>query len=90
MSVPAMNPFVAFTVTLLSVAHPPAIGAVPKVLLPIEKVTVPAIVPDAVELTDATNSVAPPRVNEAGAAVSVVVVTAGPATVSAVLPLEIA
>jgi hypothetical protein len=53
-------------------------------------VTVPAMVPDAVEFTAATNSniVVPPSVSEAGAAVSEVVVTAGPDTASVVLPLE--
>jgi hypothetical protein len=83
-----MNPSAVLTVTLLSFAHPPVIVAVPRVVPPAMKVTVPAMVPVAVELTDATNSVASPSVSEAGAAVSVVVVAAGPDTESVTLPLE--
>jgi hypothetical protein len=87
-SVPTTNPFAAVTAAPLSVASPPVTAAVPKVAVPIENVTLPAMVPPVGELTDATNSVAPPRFTEVGAAVSVVVVTAS--TVSVVLPVEAA
>jgi hypothetical protein len=86
--VPALNPLVAFTTTLASVASPPETGAVPKVVPPIEKTTLPVMDPAVVELTDATSSVAPPSGTQSGAAVSVVVVVAS--TVSVVLPLEVA
>lgn len=86
--VPAINPFAVLSATLLRVASPPESGAVPKVMLPIEKVTVPVTVPAVVELTDAVNAAVPPGVSDAGDEVSVVVVAAGPATFSVVLPVE--
>jgi hypothetical protein len=83
-----MNPFAVLTAALLSVASPPESVAVPNVVLPIENVTLPVMVPAVVELTDATNSVVSPIVTEAGAAVSVVVVIASAAI--GVLPVEAA
>jgi hypothetical protein len=87
-SVPAVNPLAAFTVTF-SVANPPEMVAVPKVVGPAVNVTVPGTTP-AVEVTDATNVVAPPSVAEGGAAVRVVVVIEGPTTVRYALPVEAA
>jgi hypothetical protein len=55
---------------------------------PIENVTLPVMVPVVVELTAAVNVVVPPGATEAGAAVSVVEVTAEPVTHSVVLPVE--
>jgi hypothetical protein len=75
----------ALTVTF-SVASPPESVPVPKLVVPIEKVTLPAMLPPVVELTAATNSVVPLNVAQAGAAVSVVVVAAS--TVSGVLPVD--
>jgi hypothetical protein len=87
---PTLNPFAALAITLLSVAIPPETVAVPNVALPIAKVTVPVMVPGMVELTEAVSPIVPPSVAEVGEAVTVVVVAAGPGTVSVVLPIEAA
>jgi hypothetical protein len=84
--VPVLNPLVALTATLGSVASPPETGAVPNVVLPMVNVTVPAMVPAVVEVTDATSSVVPASVTQAGAAVRVVLV--GASTVTGLVPLE--
>jgi hypothetical protein len=88
-SEPTPKPFAVLT-TALSVANPPETGAVPKVVLPIAKVTIPVSVPGTAELTDAVNAVVPPGATEAGAAVSVVAVTAVPVTDTVVLAIEAA
>jgi hypothetical protein len=87
---PALNPFAALTVTLLSVAHPPVVTvAVPKVVVPTVNVTVPTMVPAVEEVTNAVNVAVPASVTEAGAAVSVVLVAVEPVAVSVVLAVEI-
>jgi hypothetical protein len=75
-SVPALNPFAAVTATLLSVASPPETGAVPKVVLLTEKVTVPVRVPAVAEPTDAVNPIVSPSDAELVEAETVVVVAA--------------
>jgi NAD/NADP transhydrogenase alpha subunit len=90
MSEPTLNPFTVLTVTLLSTAKPPDTGAVPKDVLPTEKITPPVMVAAVVELTDAASVVALPSVTNAGAVSNVVVVAAdGPDPVPCTYALAI-
>src|ERR1700753_958726 len=83
---PTANPFavvaVVFKVAVPTPLAPASIGADPADVLPMVNVTVPANAPPLVELTVAVSVGAPPRANEVGFAVIVVVVGAVPEAVS--------
>ena len=90
MSLPTLNPLAALVDRLESVAEPLVRGAVPMVVVPILKVTVPLMLPAAVEDTDTFSVTGALMITLVGVAVNVVVVVGSAARAIVVLPPEAA
>jgi hypothetical protein len=83
-----LNPFAVVVGMLLNVAVPPDSVAVPSVLLPTLKVTVPVIVPAVVEDTEAVILTGEPTMTLVGVTVTDVEVAGSAANVMVVLPTD--